>query len=233
VSAPTADAHVLRLLTWLSPAFPVGGYAYSHGVETAIAQGLVRDAAGLAAWIAVVMHDGSGRSDGALLAAAHGAAARGDEPRLLAVAARAQAFRPTAELAMESETLGAAFVKGIAAGWPEIAARPPFARLLRRERPPAFSVAVGAAAAVADIPLRPTLLAYLAAFAAGLVSAGVRLIPLGQTQGLRITAGLERVIGATVDRAMATDIADLASATWLHDLCSAWHETQTVRLFRS
>lgn len=229
------DRALLRLLSWLSPAFPVGSYAFSHGLEAAIADGRIRDKAGLGDWIAMLLLHGAGRSDGALLAAAYRAAAAGDGRRLAEVAERASVFRATAELATESEAQGKAFLAAIAAGWPEVlAAGDGLLVALSARRPPAaYAVAVGASAAVSGLGLRPTLLAYLAAFAAGLVSAGVRLIPLGQAAGLQVIAALEATIVDAAERALVTDIADLASATWVNDLSSARHETQRVRLFRS
>jgi urease accessory protein len=231
----TDDGALLRLLTWLSPAFPVGGYAFSHGLETAIADGLIGDAEALREWVGAAVRQGSGRSDGALLAAAWRALRGGDGAELAAVAERGEVFRPTAELALESRAQGKAFLAAVAAAWPGLFAGEAglLAPLARREPPPAYAVAVGAAAAAAGLPLRPVLLGFLAAFAASLVSAGVRLLPLGQTQGLRVLAALEPTLAATADLALATAISELASATWMLDLCSARHETQTVRLFRS
>lgn len=235
VSEDEGDAALLRLLTWLSPAFPVGGYAFSHGLETAIADGLIADAPALREWITAVLERGSGRSDGALLAAAHRAVASADGERLAAVADRAEVYRATAELAMESRAQGKAFLTAVAAAWPGVFADDGglLAVLARREPPAAYAVAVGAVAAAAGLEERRVALAFVAAFAASLVSAGVRLIPLGQTDGLKVLAALEPVVVASVDAALVTDIAELASATWMADLCSARHETQTVRLFRS
>jgi urease accessory protein len=229
------EAGLLRLLTWLSPAFPVGGYAFSHGLETAVADGLVGDGPSLRDWIAINLEQGSGRTDGALLAAAFRAVAAQDGERLDAVAERADVFRATAELALESRAEGKAFLAAIAAGWPSLIddAGGTLARLVRREPPAGYAVAVGAAAAAAGLRLRPVVIGFVAAFAASLVSAGVRLIPIGQTEGIRVLAALEPVNVAVADRALATELADLANATWMVDLCSARHETQTVRLFRS
>lgn len=235
MARPCDDGSLLRLLTWLSPAFPVGSFAFSHGLETAIADGLVRDEDALSTWIATVLEQGSGRTDGALLNAAFRAADSVDAERLAAVADRADSFRATAELALESRTQGRAFLSAITAGWPELSAAAGglLATLGLRRPPAAYAVAVGAAAAVAGLDARQTLLGFLAAFSASLVSAGVRLVPLGQAQGLQVIAALEPTIVRTTDLAMHTDLGDLASATWMNDLCSARHETQTVRLFRS
>jgi len=229
----TADEGLSRLLTWLSPAFPVGGYSYSHGIEYAVEAGLVTDAVGLRAWIEAVLRHGAGRTDAILLGEAWRAECAGDNGRLAVVLAWAEALRGTAELALESMAQGRAFLDGVQAGWPHprLAA---FARLAAElDRAPAYPVAVGVACAVAGIGENPARLACLHAFAANLVSAGVRLIPLGQSDGLRVVAALEEAVRELTDETECLGLADLGSAAWMADWASARHETQFTRLFRS
>jgi urease accessory protein len=208
----TTDAAALyRLLAWLSPAYPVGAYTYSHGLETAVEDGRVTTRAALVDYIATVLLAGAGRVDGALLAAAWRAAV-------------------TAETALESMAQGTAFTSVTQSAWPD--AR--FAALAARHpRRLAHPVAFGAAAGFHGIPLRPALAGWLAAFAANLVSAGVRLVPLGQTDGQIATATLHATVEAATDAALAADPERLGTAAPMLDLLSMRHETQYTRLFRS
>lgn len=227
------DRDVYRLMTWLSPAFPVGGYSYSHGLETAIDQGQVRDADGLCTWIEGIVAFGSLHVDAVLLRLASEAAAAGDEAAFAMTATRAATLRGTSELALESAAQGQAFLDTVRTAWPDLDLAKWVAALADADRPPAYCVAVGLVAAVAAIPLRPAVTAFLHAGVATLVSAGVRHIPLGQTQGQRTMANLEDPIKEATDAAMATGAEDLGAAALTVDWCSARHETQTVRLFRS
>lgn len=226
-------AALLRLLTWTSPAFPVGAYAFSHGLEAAVEAGCPCSAGELERWIGDILARGAGRCDGILLAHAWRAVAGGDEAGLQAVADLAEAFRGTAELALESSAGGRAFTAAMHAGWPALLSSEPAATLARRDRPPAYAIAVGAAAAAAGIGLNDTLIAFLQAFAGNLAAAGVKLIPLGQSDGLKVLAGLEPVILAVAGEAAASGLDDLGSATWRVEIASARHETQYSRLFRS
>lgn len=226
----TTEDSLLRLLAWASPAYPVGGFAYSHGIEMAVEEGLIGDAAALEAYVATVLEAGAGRVDGALLAAAHRAAAASDDVALDEIAAVAFAWRGTAEQALESAQQGGAFAQVTAAAWPA----PGFAEFAARHRfRLAHAVAFGAASGFAALPLRAALLAYLSGFCANLVSAGVRLAPLGQTDGQRATARLAPKIVLAADAAEGADLDDLGTAALVPDLLSMRHETQYTRLFRS
>jgi urease accessory protein len=219
-----------RLLAWLSPAYPVGGFSYSHGLEAAVEDASVRDRAGLVAYVSAVLRAGAGRVDGALLAAAWRAAEAGDEAALDDTAELAAAWRGTAETALESLQQGAAFAAVTQAAWPE-ARFAAFA--VRHKRRLSTAVAFGAAAGFHGVPLRPALAGWLGAFAANLVSAGVRLVPLGQTDGQVATAALHPVVEESAEAALATDLDRLGTAAPVLDLLSMRHETQYTRLFRS
>jgi urease accessory protein len=209
------QAAVLRLLAWLSPAFPTGAYAYSHGLEWSAAAGDVTDGASLRAWIEDLLVLGSGRSDAILLRHAHRAAMGG----LGAVAELAEAAVPARERLTETLGLGAAFAAA-AAAWDTI--------------PPApYPVAVGALAGRSGIAEDDALAAYLQAVAANLVSAGVRLIPLGQSAGLTVLAALEPTILATTRATRDTTLDDIGGACWRSDIAAMRHETQYTRLFRT
>ena len=224
------EAGLYRLMTWLSPSSPLGAFSCSHGLEYAVEAQLVRDAPSLTRWLGATIARGAGSVDAALLAAAWRAATAGDATACERVTALAAAWRGTAETALESAGQGEAFVAVTLSVWTE----PILANLaakLGRKIP--LSVAVGIAAAGHGIALEPTIFAFLQSFAANLVSAGVRLIPLGQTDGQRAIAALEPEISRATAAALAADLDDIGTATPLIDWCSMKHETQYTRLYRS
>jgi urease accessory protein len=220
---------LLRLMTWLSPAFPVGAYAYSHGLEYAVERELVSDEASLQRWIEGAIAFGAGRVDGAFFADAWRAVTARDEAALGEVAERAAAMRGTCELALESTQQGEAFLKTLRDTAPSEA----LARFANAVPIHAYPTAVAIAAAISQIPLRPALLAYTQAFAANLVSAGVRLIPLGQLAGQRVIDKLRPAIVAATEAALKQRSKDVGSAAAMIDWTSIKHETQYTRLFRS
>jgi urease accessory protein len=230
ISTAIDSAALQRLLSWLSPAYPVGAYTYSHGLERAVEDGAVRDRAALVDYAGSVLEAGAGRIDGALLAAAHRAAGAGDDAALDRVADLAAAWRGTAETALETMAQGSAFLRVTTVAWPD-ARLAAFAR--RHGNSIAHPVALGAAAAWQAVPLRLALFGFLSAFAANIVSAGLRLVPLGQTDGQVATAALLPAIEAATEAALAADLDRLGTAAPALDLFSLRHETQYTRLFRS
>lgn len=217
-----------RLLTWLSPAYPVGGFSYSHGLEMAVEEGSCNTRAALQSYIETVLLAGAGRIDAALLTAAHRAV--GDDAALDEVAELAAAFRGTGETALEATQQGGSFASITNATWPH----PGFAAFATRNHGRlTHAVAFGAAAAYHGMALRPTLIGWLSGFAANLVSAGVRLVPLGQTDGQRVTAALFPIIEQAADAAEAATLDTIGTAAPMLDQFSLRHETQYTRLFRS
>ena len=228
---PDAAAGALyRLMAWLSPSFPVGAFSYSSGIEWAVEAGDIKDAESLRRWLAVVIGEGGGFCDAVFFVHAHRSLAEPDDRALCAVAELAAAFAPSKERHMETTAQGAAFIEATRAAWPCAA----LDRLAAAwSGPVAYPVAVGVTAAGHDIALAPALGAYLHAVTANLISAGVRLIPLGQSDGLRVLAVLEPVVEATAARALKTLLDDVGGAALRADLASLLHETQYTRLFRS
>jgi len=227
---PFDAAALYRLMAWLSPAYPVGAFSYSSGIEWAVEAGDVTDAASLQRWLAVMIGEGGGFCDAVFLVHAHRAAAAGDDAALRAVAELAAAFAPSKERHLETTAQGRAFLETTRAAWPCAA----LDRLLALwDGPVALPVAVGVAGAGHGMPLSPVLPAYLQAMAANLVSAGVRLVPLGQTDGQRVLAALEPVVAATAEGALVSALDEVGSASFRADLASMRHETQYTRLFRS
>lgn len=223
------DDGLYRLMAWLSPAYPVGAYAYSHGLEYAVESGFVHDEASLARWVEGIIAFGAGRMDGAFFAQTWRAATANDDATLAEVTERAAATRGTAELALESAKQGEAFLKTLR----ESAPSEQLERFANAVPMHAFPTAVAMAAAISGIPLRPALLAYIQAAAANLVSAGVRLIPLGQYAGQRVIERLRPTILATVTTALNQTPNRSGSAAAIVDWTSIKHETQYTRLFRS
>jgi urease accessory protein len=224
------SASLYRLMTWLSASFPVGAFAYSSGIEWAVEAGDIADAASLREWLGAMLTDGSGYCDAIFLVQAHRAAAD-DNHRLLAdVAELAAAFVPSRERQLETSTQGGAFIETARRAWPcdglEQAIGSCRGAIV-------YPVAVGLVAAAHAISLAPALHAFLHAVTSNWISAGGRLIPLGQTDCQRVLAALEPVVAATARRAMHATLDDLGSATFRADLASIRHETQYTRLFRS
>lgn len=221
---PAAEA--ARLLVWFSPAFPTGAFGFSHGLEWAVEAGDVADRATLLAWIGGVLRHGAGWSDAVLLAAAYRAA---DATALREVAELAAALAPSRERRLEGAVQGEAFLRAVETGWPG-AAR---SCLAAWDGPVMLPVVVGVAAADSGLGLRGVLPAFLTGFAASLVSAALRLAPVGQSDGLRVLAALEPLVGALATRAAASTLDDLMGCAFRSDIASMRHETQTTRLFRS
>lgn len=208
-------AALLTLVQWLSPAFPVGSFAYSHGLEWAIDAGHVTDAASLSRWLADVLAEGAGRTDGILLART----LDGDDPTALATLAGALAA--SRERWTETTEQGAAFLRTTNAltgqDWPAMP----------------LPVAVGVAARGLGLAPDRVISLYLQAFAGALVQAAVRFVPLGQTEGQQVLAGLHPLILRLVAEAVAAPLEAIGSGALGSDLAAMQHETMDTRIFRT
>lgn len=221
---------LLSLMSWLSPAFPVGGFSYSHGIEQAVEMGLLGKCADVVDWIGAILEEGSGWIDAVLFLEAHRSVLAGDRPRLDAACDLAAAWRGSGETALEAEAQGKAFLTTLAAAWPGLPLSPWTGG---GSTPPGYAIAVAIATAVGGIDEMPALAAYLQGFAGNLISAAVRLVPLGQTDGQRAVAALLPIICRVTGRAAQARLDDLGSGLPMVDLTSMRHETQYTRLFRS
>jgi urease accessory protein len=219
-----------RLMTWLSPAFPVGAFCYSSGIEWAVEAGDIVDAASLRDWLAAMLAEGPGFCDGVFLAGAHRAAASHDDAGLRDLAELAAAFVPSRERQLETMSQGRAFIDIARAAWNCDGLDETIAAC---DGGIVYPVAVGIVSAAHQIPLPPTMHAFFHALISNWISAGARLVPLGQTDSQRVLALLEPVVAATVKRALEATLDDLGSATFRADLAGMRHETQYTRLFRS
>ena len=219
-----------RLMAWLSPAYPVGAFSYSSGIEWAVESGDIGDAPTLGRWLAVILAQGGGLCDAVFFVHAHRAIDANADGALRELAELAAAFAPSKERHLETTAQGRAFIEATRAAWPCAA----LDRLAAtRGGPIAYPVAVAVAAAGHGIAVEPALGAYLHAVTANLISAGVRLIPLGQTDGQRLLAASEPIVATTAARALTTPLDRIGGAAFRADIASMRHETQYTRLFRS
>jgi urease accessory protein len=223
-------AALYRLMTWLSPAFPVGAFSYSSGIEWAVEAGDITDAASLQDWLSAMLTDGSGFCDGVFLAHVHRAVWSGDDKTLRDVAELAAAFVPSKERQLETTSQGRAFIEIARSAW----SHEGLERLIAAcDGAIVYPVAVGLVSAAHRIPLAATMHGFFHAVTSNWISAGARLVPLGQTDSQRVLAALEPVVVATGSRAMTASLDDLGGATFRADLACLRHETQYTRLFRS
>ena len=196
-------AALYRLMAWLSPAYPVGAFSYSSGIEWAVESGDIKNAESLKRWLTVTVAEGGGFCDAVLFVHAHRAIEMSNDTALRDVAELAAAFAPSKERHLETTAQGRAFVEATRAAWP-CGALERLAAVW--DGPVAYPVAVGVAAAGHGVAAEPALNAFLHAVTANLISAGVRLIPLGQTDGQRLLAAFEPIVAATAARALATSL---------------------------
>ena len=223
-------AALYRLTTWLSPAYPVGGFAYSGGIEWAVEAGDVTSPETLRGWLETMLGHGAGFNDATLFVQGYRAVANHHDAKLAEIVELAAAFVPTRERHLETTTLGRAFVDVTCAAWPCDA----LTRLQQTAgHPVVYPVAVGVACAGHDIPLEPALHAFLPALTSSWISAAVRLVPLGHTDSQHTLRAIEPAVARTAQRALTATLDDLGSATFRADIASARHETQYTRLFRS
>lgn len=212
----TPTPGLLTLMQWLSPAFPTGGFAYSHGLEWMIGEGGLAGAGALRDWLADVLRFGAGRQDAILLSLA---LRPGADPAALDALARA--LCPSAERLGETLEQGTAFARTVAG-------------ITGRDLPPrALPVAVGEAAAPLGLPREQVIALYLHAFTANLVSVGIRFLPLGQTEGQAVLSALHPVIETIAAETAEASEDDLGSAALGADLAAMAHETMDVRIFRT
>jgi len=228
-----APLALLRQQSWLSPAFPTGSYSYSHGIEWAAEAGQVHNRESLVDWLEADLRYGSGRNETIFFSQAWGAATDEDHERLFEIAELAAAFRGTSEFALESSQQASACLSTLLRVWPDVALEKLSASLSERRVPPAMAVLLGVRAARQGISRALALPAFLQSCLANLITACVRLIPLGQTDGQLAIADLEESVLAASAQASDWTIDDLGSAGFMVDFASMSHEIQYTRLFRS
>jgi len=224
---------LLRLHSWLSPAFPTGSYSYSHGIEWAVEAGHIHDRLSLVDWLEADLGYGSGRNDAIFFIEAWRCAMSDDCRRLLGISELASAFRGTSEFALETSQQAKACLTTLRHVWPDPLVESLAVFLSDLKIAPVLSVILGVCAARQGIPATLALPAFLQSYLANLITAGVRLVPLGQTDGQLAIAQLEPAVLAAAAQAEQATVQDLGSAAFMVDIASALHETQYTRLFRS
>jgi urease accessory protein len=220
---------LLRLQSWLSPTFPNGAYSYSHGLEWAVEAGFVSDRQSLVDWLGADLCHGSGRNEAIFFSEAYRCAIADDTTRLTLVAELAAAYRSTSEFALESSQQASACLSMLSHVWPDRILQ----TLAECQSQPVLAVILGARFAREEIPACLALPAFLQGYVANLINAGVRLIPLGQTDGQRAVAELEPAVLLASQQGDGAVVDDLGSAGFMVELSSIAHETQYTRLFRS
>ena len=214
------------LLAWFSPALPIGAFSYSHGLEMMCETGAISDRATAFEAIDAALRHGAGWTDGVFIAQAHAAALAGDGAAVDSLLALAKALAPSRERWEEAVQQGTAFIAVTEAVWPG-------QTLLTEDTPIPLAIAVGVVGAAYTVPVMPLVQAHLSGFAANLVSAAVRLVPLGQTDGQRLTRDLGPVCAEVARTSAAAPLGDVGGFTPGLDIASMHHEDQHVRLFRS
>ncbi len=215
---PTDSAALLTLAQWLSPAFPVGAFSYSHGLERAVEAGDVTDVPGFQDWLGCVLTEGAGRNDAILLVSAYGAP---DQRTVREIDTLARALAPSRERLKETTLQGAAFARTASDIWP------------LHLSDLTYPVAVGVGARALDLLLADTLLMYLHGLASNLTSAAIRLVPLGQTAGQATLAAMAPRCSDLAAQAQTQTLDDLGACAFMADIASMKHETQYSRLFQS
>ncbi|MBO6676014.1 MAG: urease accessory protein UreF [Rhizobiales bacterium] len=213
----SVSTHLVRLMAWLSPVFPTGGFAYSAGLEQAVADDLVRDETGLQSWLETLLARGSFWNEAVLIAVAHR-----QHEGIEALSALAASLAPSAERHRETLDQGAAFLDAASAWAPH---------QMDRETP--LPVALGTVCAQASIPLSETLTATLQTLVSNQLQAAIRLSLIGQTSAARLLASLEPVVLNVAAEAERASLDDLGGSAFLADIVSARHETLEPRLFLS
>lgn len=207
---------LLTLVQWLSPAFPTGGYAFSHGMEQVITDGTIRSGGDLEIWLGALLRHGAGRQDAILLACA-----LRDGADHAALTAYGRALAASAERHCETCEQGAALARAVAA-------------VTGREIAPGpLPVVLGQAAGPLGLARAEVVGLYLHAFTSNLVSAAVRFVPLGQNEGQRVLAALHGLIAELAAEAAEASLEDISSAAFGADLAAMRHETMDVRIFKT
>jgi urease accessory protein len=232
VDGMTADeaAALYRLMTWLSPAFPVGAFSYSSGIEWAVEAGDITDAASLRDWLAAMLGEGSASATRCFWRRRIAPHPRGTSEKLREIAELAAAFVPSRERQLETSTQGRAFIEIARLAW---ACDGLDGMVAACGSGMVYPVAVGVVSAAHAVPLEPAMHAFCMPWCRTGFPPAPRLVPLGQTDSQRILASLEADVAATAKRALDASLDDLGSATFRADLASLRHETQYTRLFRS
>jgi urease accessory protein len=222
------DLNFLSLLQLASPGLPVGAYSYSEGLEMLVEKGIISDSASLKHWLEAELRYGAIRLDAAVMVRAAQSANVDNITKLCYWNVWLSAARETQELRTSSWQMGRSLSQLLGKLQPEIM---PVVNAVGE--PCNYAIAFGMAAAHWQINIQAALLAYLHSWASNLMTAGVKLIPLGQTAGQELLLDLQPLIITAVSEILALEDDQLSCCSWGLSLASMQHETQYTRLFRS
>ncbi|MEM0899183.1 MAG: urease accessory protein UreF [Pseudomonadota bacterium] len=218
----TDTTSLLRLMSWLSPVFPTGGFAYSAGLEQAVAGAGVSDVVSLQTWVATQIENGNLWNDAVFFAEAYRNA--GDAEKLTELTRHAIAMTNAYERLDEAILQGTSFIQA-ARPWVDLE------QLSSRGTP--LPICVGCAAGSELIDLNSALSAYLHAFVTNQLQAAIRLSAIGQSGAARLLSALEPVIANAARLAANSTLEDLGTCAFFADIEAMKHETLQPRLFRS
>lgn len=218
-----SQSTLLRLMTLLSPSFPVGGFAYSSGLEQAVADQLVTDSQTLGDWLLSIVQNGSIWNDVVLLVESHRRI--GNARPIAEISDLAEALAGSKERCLEQQNLGGAFIDAVKASG--------LAMPTAIGEQPAYPVAIGAIAAAQGLDLESALGAFLHAYFSNQIQCAIRLGLLGQNGGVALLAGFEPVILETAKQANLSTLEDLGASSLMADILAMRHETLYSRIFRS
>jgi urease accessory protein len=221
---------LLALLQLTSPALPVGAYSYSEGLEALVDRQLIINANQLQLWLTECLTTGSISIEAAILLRAY-RARKGDDLESLSYWNHwLSATRESYELQQQNWQMGRSLWKLMRDLQPQVS----WAELeVALGENCNFAIVFALAAVERGIDEHTLLIGYLYSWASNLVGAGVKLIPLGQTDGQRLLLELGKPLMAAVDQTLVLQDKDLFSCNWGLALASMTHETQYSRLFRS
>jgi urease accessory protein len=224
----TTNFQLLRLLQLASPLLPVGGYSYSEGLESLVSQGIISDRSTLQAWIERELEFGAIRIETAIMDRAYMCANPHDGARLPYWNQWLSAARETEELREQSWQMGGSLIKLVSELTPEIQALIQYI-----DRPYNYAIAFGIAAQFWQIDRQAAIAGYLHSWMTNYISAGIKLIPLGQTAGQQLLWNLQAELDRLSLQITMLNDEDLYACTWGLSLASMQHETLYSRLFRS
>jgi len=215
---------LLYLLQLVSPSLPVGAYSYSEGIETLVTENKIKNALTLQDWLEGELNWGSIRLDTAIVLRSYSQNSLDYWNQWLS------AVRETQELRDMSHQMGYSLLRLIASCEPVLHQR---LIIELSDSPVNFAVIFGALAGYWQIPLPDTILGYLHSWANNLVGAGLKLIPLGQTEGQKILITLQPTLLKTRQEVLTIEDEELFSCGWGLSLASMTHANLYSRLFRS
>ena len=215
--------NILKLLTWNNQAFPIGSYSFSSGLEYAVESNLITTGYELQSWLKNLLNFGSIQTDAILLVEAWKLMKKKKNRNLIELNNFAISLNQSYEKYIENYEQGKSFIKITSDAWNH----------KFQSKNLTFPLAYASSAYQENIKLEDTLISYLHANLCNLLSAGIKLIPLGQTEGQRIQIKLNLYIEEEYKIILKKDMNDIGNCGWVNDIVSMQHENQFTRIFRT